>query len=117
MTTTTPAPNFYTFTLNSGTESWITENWPDTPIGKALENHPYWHGYVMKVSNSCNYDFMDWWGQNCTFYEEWGLCDSNDVTNFVLPAKKNTDGLWETGLNCPECGCEFDGDQKYLNDI
>ena len=107
----------YSFTLNSGTESWITEKWPSTPIGTAINDHPFWNGYVMNVSKLCNFDFIDWWGQNCTYYDERDLCGDNDVTTFVLPAVKNADGLWETALNCPECGCGSDDGQRYLNDI
>ena len=70
----------------------------------------------MKVSKSCDPDFVDWWGDNCTYYYENNFCGDDDVVTFALPAVPTADYLWETGLNCPECGCGSD-EERNLNDI
>lgn len=59
-----------------------------------------------KISNLCDADFEESYDTyaNCTTYAENNWC--NQPATFYVPNRmKRTSNGFETGLNCPECGC------------
>ena len=112
-------PSWYTFPSVSSLQK---SNWTD--IGSYLSDGG---DPDLTFSNQCNPDFID--GQNgaiiesmdaCDYYERY-WCNSNFtittfLPSFLLRASQNADGLWETGLSCPQCGCGSDNAINY-NDL
>ena len=72
-------------------------------------------GESIQISNLCNPDFVDFSGWNCELYDIRNYC-SVGAKQFLSYAVKNEHGIWETGLQCPQCGCDIDG-AANLNDI
>ena len=72
-------------------------------------------GQTHKFSELCNADFVSSDGYNCEEHAEKGYCE-DDAFEMVYYASENTDGIWETGLQCPQCGCGADG-AVNLNDL
>ena len=100
-TTTTTGRYWYTFVL------------PD-------DFHVYYNnevsgGQALEFSKLCNADFVDSDGWNCAEFAENGFCEDS-ADNMVYYATENADGIWETGLQCPQCGCGDDG-AVNLNDL
>ena len=79
------------------------------------ENRTVAMGESFQFSTSCNPDWVDVDGDDCEEYEEWGLCDfnANGLVNYAL---YNDEGILETALNCPECGCDTNG-AANINDV
>ena len=67
-----------------------------------------------KIYNLCDPDFEDASGKNCTIYDDNDWCESFDADAF-LAEKVQKNGWWgyETGLNCPECGCNVNPISLY----
>ena len=61
------------------------------------------NGAHLKIDNLCDADFEDYNGRNCSVYLENDLC--NDSPGFYLDNAVWSNHGYETGLNCPECGC------------
>ena len=61
-------------------------------------------GDAVLFSSSCNPDFVDSSGDSCAVYD--GHCN---LWEHVAFATKNADGIWESGLQCPGCGCGANG--------
>ena len=83
------------------------------------ENYNYENaekGESMEFSKSCNPDFKDSSGDECQDYDRRRYCDRNNAGDFVMFATVNEHGIWETGLQCPQCGCGADG-AANLNDV
>ena len=72
-------------------------------------------GQTYKFSELCNEYFVASDGYNCAQHAEYGFCQDN-AFEMVYYATENTDGIWETGLQCPQCGCGDDG-AVNLNDL
>ena len=68
----------------------------------------------MKVSSECNEDFVDNDWVSCEGYSSLG-CE-NQVEALVFYGVTNANGVLETSLNCPQCGCGADGAEN-LNDL
>ena len=60
----------------------------------------------MQFSGSCNPDFVDVDGDDCNEYHMLNSCSTWSIKSQVRFAKPNEEGYYETGLNCPQCGCE-----------
>ena len=72
-------------------------------------------GNYQKIDNQCNADFVDPMKANCTTYQTQGWCSMS--ANFYLQMTRavyNGNEI-QTGLNCPECGCN--GNPKSLYDL
>ena len=71
-------------------------------------------GVSLEVSSECNADFVDKVGENCDDYAHG--CHNTHVESLVYGGATNANGILETGLNCPKCGCWADGAEN-LNDL
>lgn len=111
--TTTPSPST---SSPPSTQSWYTFIIPD-------DFQELVGGRVYKISTECNKRWKDNRGDNCATYSERGWC-SADTDKSVSAAEyfardasdRDGDGILETALNCPQCGCGGDG-VTNLNDI
>ena len=82
-------------------------------------------GHSIQVSESCNPNFIlsvqfdSFEGAirviDCDVIEEFGLCDIR-VQQLILNGVWNTNGHFETFLQCPYCGCGSEG-ATNLNDL
>ena len=68
-------------------------------------------GETLSFSSTCNPDFEDKDGTGCYEYARKNYCNAYKTHRiwFVNFASQNEDGIWETGLQCPECGCGANG--------
>ena len=90
-------PPLYTFI--------IPDNW------SILQNNIK-SGTAVRFSSSCNPNFADPNVGDCTKYVPY----CGYPTRFLVAyASENAEGVHETGLNCPQCGCGSDG-AANLND-
>ena len=80
-----------------------------------MDNNNDAGGQTHKFSTLCNADFVASDGYNCDEHFEYGYCEDAAFT-MVYYASENTDGIWETGLQCPQCGCGAGG-AVNLNDL
>ena len=71
-------------------------------------------GDTVEVSASCNPDYRDLFGRGCEKYKEKKFCKKVEV-NILFANDKNADGLWQTGQNCPQCGCDEHGPKNIFN--
>ena len=73
-------------------------------------------GESVQVSSSCNPNFSDFFNYfDCEEMADRGWCDTK-VLYLVSGGSWNTDGLLETPLQCPQCGCGSEG-AVNLNDL
>ena len=72
-------------------------------------------GVSLEISSQCNADFVDSLGDTCAVYGEFGWCYSQSAEFFVYFGVPDADGVYETGLNCPQCGCGADGAENLNN--
>ena len=117
--------NWYLFIISSDYSSIILEYYNDYPDYIDYgDEYSYISGphlelnlgeNAIQLSGSCNPDFVDWTGANCTLYGEEGFCEET-VLERLFYSNLNSDGIWETGENCPECGCGENG-AANLNDV
>ena len=98
ITSTTSTSSMTTTTMVSYTEHYLFIIPYDMKI---LENKIV-SGTAVQFSDSCNPDFADFNGKNCTEYAN--QCDWSTKT-LVAFALKNADSLYETGLKCPQRSC------------
>ena len=64
---------------------------------------------TIEISKICNPNYKTSGSQmDCDEVFRRGQCESFTVKQHLRAALKNTDGLWETRLNCPQCGCGID---------
>ena len=84
----------------------------DFNLSKALDCGVYTFvdnaGVAKDFSSRCNTDFLDTDGDNCDDYSNEGWCNWGSEA-FIVYSTKNSDGVFETGLQCPQCGCGEDG--------
>ena len=101
----------YTFVVPD--DNWYMVDWnaPDF-IGSSFQV-----GDSLEFSDSCNPDFEDSDGEGCEIYGNltYSYC-AYTASFFFEYAVVNQHGIWETGLQCPECGCGSDG-AANLNDV
>lgn len=57
------------------------------------------------ISMVCNADFVNAWEENCEDYATNGYCE-DDSDDLMVEIGIETENGLETGLNCPQCGCE-----------
>ena len=62
-------------------------------------------GETVKISEACNPDFVDGSGDACKKYHENGWCIENPEFLVSYGIYDSTEQTYQTGLNCPECGC------------
>ena len=72
-------------------------------------------GVSLEISSQCNADFVDSLGDTCAKYGEFGWCSSEGAEFFVYFGVTDADGVYETGLNCPQCGCGADGAENLYD--
>jgi hypothetical protein len=67
-----------------------------------------------KIDNLCNAVFMDANGVDCPTYLSNGWCplDSNQAQFYIDAGVEGDHGI-ETGLNCPQCGCNMTPPSLY----
>ena len=96
--TTSSKPDFYFWTW-TGSEPLIPEG-GSPPIAV---------GETVKISEVCNPDFVDPDGDNCLIYQQSGFCIGSAPfwqEDFIYYGNYDpTEQTFQTGLNCPECGC------------
>ena len=93
---------------------------PDYFIGHYISGTGFIEsGQAIQFSGSCNPDFEDADGINCTqiyvhhkCYAEYDL----GLLGLIYYGGKNEKGITETALQCPECGCGADGAINF-NDL
>ena len=73
-------------------------------------------GVTRQYSSRCNADFIDIDGDDCNKWEKEGWCNFEASESFVRYGIKNSEGIWETALQCPQCGCG-DGGATNLYDL
>ena len=105
----------YTFVRPDDNSSWYIRLQEDLNDWETFEA-----GHSLQVSESCNPNFLF-----SVFYSSTPLdCDETkffdmcDYPVFVLIAggNLNTNGIYETALQCPQCGCGSEG-AANLNDL
>ena len=77
-------------------------------------------GHSLQVSESCNPNFviqkdLDDEKRDCDHYYNVGGCDLK-VKKLIKLGNWNTNGFYETMLQCPQCGCGSEG-AVNLNDL
>ena len=105
-TSTTPELNSYTFFITSQVKKafgrqngWLSQ----TPFGQISQSEE-----TIEILKLCNPDFINSFGISCREHQ----CRGNRFKT-LGSAVQNKDGLWETNLNCPECGCENDEPMNF----
>ena len=100
-TSTTPELNSYTFFITTRVKTafgrqdgWLSQ----TPFGQISKSEN-----TVEISKLCNPDFINSFGMGCKEHR----CRGN-LFKLLASGVQNKDGLWETNLNCPNCGCEND---------
>ena len=78
-------------------------------------NYDVTGGQTHKFSELCNADFVSSDGHNCAAHAAAGFCEDT-AFGMVYYATENADGIWETALQCPQCGCGAGG-AVNLNDL
>ena len=68
----------------------------------------------LTVSNQCNEDFLDRGRDGCKILALDGYCGKH-AEILVELGVTNADGVFETALNCPQCGCGADGAVKLYD--
>lgn len=76
----------------------------------------------MEFSESCNPNFVDRDGFDCSDFARGGRKDCagsyGRAEYLVAWAVVNEHGIMETGLQCPQCGCDADADvARNLYDV
>ena len=72
-----------------------------------------------KISTVCDPNFKDQWDQDCDFYAKNGYCNCTDENNCRLRPRTYlqigvmTDKGFMTGFNCPQCGCDENGPNRF----
>ena len=61
-------------------------------------------GDTVIISTECDPDFTDGYGDDCSLYLQEGCC-SETQQYFLKWSILTSDGSYQTGLNCPQCGC------------
>ena len=89
----------------------IPEGFPWQVLGDSLEA-----GQSIKVSGSCNPNFKLDHSYSCDQIKSFEWCENNNVWNIVFYGTWNTNGILETMLQCPQCGCGAEGADN-LNDL
>ena len=112
-TTVASQSDFGTYTLPID-RSFFRE---DTYFGTTIWNDFKW-GTEMEFSLKCNPDFIASEiafspGATCETFGKY--CKSFEHDFHLLQATRNSNGIWETLLQCPQCGCGEDGAAKLVN--
>ena len=117
-TTTTTSTTTTTTSTTTADNSWYIFVAPDDFEVIDYDDEAFYidlGGQAHKFSKLCNPDWVASDGYNCERTASGGHC-SDPVKYIVLYATENADGIWETGLQCPQCGCGEDG-AVNLNDL
>ena len=71
---------------------------------------PFEAGHSIQVSTSCNPNFVliGSWAYDCDQIKNIGSCD-DEVKFLINLGQWNTNGIYETPLQCPQCGCGSEG--------
>ena len=69
----------------------------------------------MQFSPSCNPDWSDGKNHNGCLY--WARYCNIPAYSHAYYRSQNADGIYETALQCPECGCSEENGALNLNDI
>ena len=56
------------------------------------------------ISTECDPDFTDPYGDGCATYLDEGWCSGTQRV-FLIWSIMTSNGAYQTGLNCPQCGC------------
>ena len=107
----------------SNTESTTSSTTAETDSYSFVlpDNVAIWTDYdvsgEIKFSTSCIPDWTDSVSVDCAWYAtaydgQWCTLPSM----LIYYAKENAEGIWETALQCPQCGCGADG-AVNLNDL
>ena len=86
-------------------------------LSKALNCQADLNAYEFDLglfSKSCNPEFKDTYGRNCAFLAENDGCTLSKTAaeELILSRTPNKDSIWETALQCPQCGCGPEGALK-----
>ena len=103
---TTPKPDgFYSWTWTGSAPITLFDGSLSDPNG-----FPIAVGETVKISEVCNPDFKDGFGDGCSMYPDMGWCLDGIWTytqeDFLYYGRYDpTEQTFQTGLNCPQCGC------------
>ena len=101
-TSTTEEEISYTFVIPNQMYRDIKLDFVNKPIGQISSD-------TIEISKICNPNYKTSGSLfDCDEVFRRGQCESFNVWQHLRAALKNADGLWETRLNCPQCGCGFD---------
>ena len=71
-------------------------------------------GHYTQISNLCNPSFVNEIGYDCNTFRDNGWCPLNSMpAEFYIAQGVPTYNGIETGLNCPECGCNVNPPSLY----
>ena len=76
-------------------------------------SHKDSRGNFFKIDNRCNADFIDPINTNCTSYQAQGLCNNSPAFYLQMTRAVHVGNEIQTGLNCPECGCNVNPKSLY----
>ena len=123
--TTTPEPTTTSTTTSTTTTTTADNNWyifvhPENfELYSADYNYVDLGGQAHKFSQLCNPDWVASDGLGCKGYAFYEYCQDT-AYQLVFYATENTNGIWETALQCPQCGCGADGainlNDRYAED-
>ena len=74
------------------------------PIPVHSTNETILVGDTIIVSTECDPDFTDPYGDGCATYLDEGWCSGTQRV-FLIWSIMTSNGAYQTGLNCPQCGC------------
>ena len=95
---TTEPLSYYSFTWEGIKDIYIQS---DGLMMKAIST-----GDTIRLSKVCNAEYKDYWDYDCDDYASKGLCASDVSQSYLLSfAQPSSEESYQTGLNCPQCGC------------
>ena len=98
------------FVIPNQLYNFIKDRYVNKPIGQISSN-------TIEISTLCNPNYTTRKELTCAEIFRSGQCETSNLLQKLRGASQNTNGHWETRLNCPECGCGTIDILDTLNEI